>query len=437
MRTVAIAAAALGADVDGCDREATGDDGELERHKIRIRQGHATSHIRGRRLVATTVIRPDHPELRAAQVEGVAHHRADLLAALLRDRRSIAVTGTHGKGTVAALTGVGLVELGADPLLLLGLTVPELGGSVRVGRGPAVAEADESDGTIARIVVDISVVTNVWFDHPQYRRPLRETLAALAEHVAAVPPNGRVILGRERRARSLEACARAPVWRLGRDFEARIVETDSQCARMRFADPEGGVVDGTLRLRSVFAEDSAAFAYAALRASGYSPELAAAALARPEHLARRFQIVGTAHGVTVVADFGKHPRCIRATMDALRRLAPRRVLIVYEPNRYDHVSRWGSHLARAFSRADRVVVLPIDDRDFGPARRVPADWFRRFGLDAELAADHPDAIQRLRRHSRPGDIICVLGVHDHLARLAHGLLAALDGDPCSTGAPLR
>src|SRR5215210_2096289 len=101
-------------------------------------------------------------------------------------------------------------------MLLLGVTVPEVGSTVRIGAGRVVAEVDESDGSLARIVTDVSVVTNVSFDHPQYRRNVAETLADLAEHVAAVPVDGRVVLGNGRAVASLARDAVAPVWRLGK-----------------------------------------------------------------------------------------------------------------------------------------------------------------------------------------------------------------------------
>jgi UDP-N-acetylmuramate--alanine ligase len=430
MRTVAVAAAAAGADVDGCDRRGTGDNGELDRHGLRARHGHDVSHVAGRRLIATTVTPLEHPELRAAQAAGMAHHRADLLAALVRERpsQSVAITGTHGKGTVAALIGLALVHLDADPWVLLGLTAPQLGGSIRLGSGPAVVEADESDGTIDRIRTGMSVVTNVAYDHPQYRRSVRETRTALAEHVATVPADGRVILGSGGAMAQLAAAARAPFWRLGRDFVARVLETNFGETVIAFRDPGGGSVVGRLRFSSVYLEEDVALAYAALRALGYSPEAAVSGLAETTHLARRCETVGIAGGVRVVDDFGKHPACISATIRMLLLAARRRLHALYEPHRHDHVSRWGHRLATALAGAHRVVLLPVHDEDFKPRRQGPPDWWRRVGLEAELAVDEADAVRRLCRQSEPGDVIGIFGVHDHLANLARKVLATL-GDP--------
>jgi UDP-N-acetylmuramate--alanine ligase len=423
MRTVGIAAQASGALVDGCDRRGSEDE-ELARWGIAVADAHDPAHVVGRRLVATTVTPRDNPELRAAMADGSAHHRSDLLAALLRGRRSLAVTGTHGKGTVAALAGAGLIELGEDPMLLLGVSVPDLGSTLRIGTGLVVAEVDESDGSVARIVADVSVVTNVSFDHPQYRRTVAETLADLAEHIGAVPPEGRVVLGRGRGTASLARAAVAPVWRLGRDFRADILAESADGTTIAFGDPEGGSVVGHVRLRSVYLAENAALAYAAVRAVGRSPAEAAEAVGQLRGVSRRFEEVGTAGGVTVYDDYGKHPDCIGATLTALRALRPRRLHTLYAPHRVAHVRRWHARFAAALGRADHAVILPIDDRDFGGAA-PPPDWFRQDGLDAELAADAEDAIARIARRARPGDVVCTFGVRDTMAATARALCDVL------------
>jgi UDP-N-acetylmuramate--alanine ligase len=426
MRTVGMAAQAAGARVDGCDRRA-GEDSELARHGIALAGNHDPAHVRGRRLVATTVTPADNPELRAALAAGTAHHRSDLLAALLRGRQAVAVTGTHGKGTVAALAGLGLADLGADPLVLLGVEMSETGSNVRIGAGPVVAEVDESDGSVSRIAADVSVVTNVSFDHPQYRRTVAETLGDLAVHVAAVPAHGRVVIGSGRAAASLARDAVAPVWRLGKDFRAHVLEESPTGTSVVFSDPEGGTTTGRLRLRSVYLAEDAALAYAALRACGCPAEGAAAALGRLGGLSRRFEQVGVGRGVTVFDDYGKHPDTIAATLQALRALRPRRLHALYEPHRVAHVRRWGARFAAAFGRADHVVLLPINDRDFGRDAESAADWYRRAGVAAELAAGADEAVLRIARRTRPGDVVCVFGVHDSMAATARALCAAIDG----------
>ena len=193
-----LAALQAGADLDGCDLDPRAGDSALAAAGIAVAEGHDPAHLDDRHLVVTTMAHPDLPEVAAAAAAGRLHHRTDLLAAVLRGRTVIAVTGTHGKGTVAALIGCALEVQQADPLLLLGVPVRTLGGMFRGGGGPAVVEADDADGTIACVPADISVVTNSWFDHPALGRTCGEVVHDVGRHAANVPPEGRVIVGRGR-----------------------------------------------------------------------------------------------------------------------------------------------------------------------------------------------------------------------------------------------
>jgi UDP-N-acetylmuramate--alanine ligase len=424
MGPAAIAAVEAGAIVDGCDASSDGQV-NVEPYGIPVALGHDPAHVEGRRLVATTLISPSAPEVKAALEAGVAHHRADLLAALIRDRRAVAVTGTKGKGTVSGLVGLALAELGDDPLVLLGAHSPQLGGYARIGAGRAVVETDESDGTIARIPADITVVTNVWFDHAHYPRTLRETIDDVVEHLAAIPTAGRVVLGPGRHMRELEQSTRAPVWRYRRDFRASIVARDGTELTIRFGDPEGASVTGHLRVLTVASEEHAALAYAALRAAGHEPEAAAAAVGTLRALSRRLEPVGEARGVRVFDDHANQPQPMRLAIKRLRTLRPRRLHAVHLPHRNEGILRWGRRLAIELKQSDRVVLLPTTERMITPRRLAPADWYHHVGLKAELVPDSAAAIELLERTVRAGDIVCFFGSPDSLAGTARDLVAAL------------
>jgi UDP-N-acetylmuramate--alanine ligase len=425
MQPLALAAAAAGADVDGCDRHP-GEDDAFASAGIRVVEGHDAAHVGHRRLVVTSTARPDEPEIERARSLGVLHHRSELLNAVLRGRQSIAVTGTHGKGTVSALTGLALEALGRDPLVVLGLRVPALGGPFRAGDGPAVAEADDADGTIARVESTVSVVTNSWFDHSNLGRTRTEVITSVAEHVARVPASGRVVLGRGRNLAPAARAARAPVWRLGRDFDVETVDVDAGGRRLRVHDVDGETVETTLRLHGGNVADNAGLAFAALRAVGVCPEAAAAGLSALTALERRMELVAEVEGVRVFDDLGKHPEAVAATLAAVRELRPERVHAVYEPMVHDDVLRWQRRWARAFSAADSVVVLPVDDRPVLPVtRRAPFDWPHRVGMAADLASSRDDAVDMVVARCTPGDVVVVLGNIDDLDEVSRDIAARL------------
>jgi len=114
-------------------------------------------------------------------------------------------------------------------------------------------------------------------------------------------------------------------------------------------------------------------------------------------------------------------------LDAVRDLNPRRVHVVYEPIVHDEVLRWGSQWSTVLGAADSVVILPIDDRPVLPVtRRARADWPRRVGLEADLAADRAEAVQLLADRCSPGDVVVVLGALEDLDEVPLDLAALLE-----------
>src|SRR4029078_4219678 len=91
--------------------------------------------------------------------------RKDFLRELVAARPSIAVAGTHGKGTTGALIAFVLRETAQDPAWLIGAPVPQLGSNAGFGGGYLVVEADESDRTAFALAPEIAVVTNLELDH--------------------------------------------------------------------------------------------------------------------------------------------------------------------------------------------------------------------------------------------------------------------------------
>ena len=215
----------------------------------------------------------------AGRVAG--RRRAELLAELVALRRSIVVSGAHGKTTTAAMIAYCLDALGDDPSFLIGGEVPQLGGNARAGAGWLVVEGDESDGTVFELPADIAVVTNVELDHHATFASTAE-LEQSFERWAAGLPEGRV------------------VW--GRDVEP---------------------VDLELAVPGEHNRLNAACALAALELAGFDRDAAAEALVGFRGVGRRLEDHGEAGGVRLVDDYAHHPAELAATIAAARELVVR------------------------------------------------------------------------------------------------------------------
>src|SRR5215212_2397751 len=184
MSGLALVAAQLGASVTGSDQAESAYCERLRAAGIEPLIGHDAANLPdGAEVVVSTAIPEDNPELAAARAAGAPIlHRGDLLGELSRMKRTIAVSGTHGKTTTASMIALALLETGRDPAFLIGGELRAAGTNAAWGAGEwAVIEADESDRSFLKLRRDVAVVTNIELDHHATYGSLSELEDAFAE----------------------------------------------------------------------------------------------------------------------------------------------------------------------------------------------------------------------------------------------------------------
>ena len=130
--------------------------------------GHDARHVIDVDVVTvSTAVEPANGELDAARRAGVVvAGRPDIMEALARGQRTLAVSGTHGKTTTSAMAALVARAVGWDPSFIIGGVVHQLGTGARwTGSGRFVVEADESDSSFLRFGAEDVIVTNIEADH--------------------------------------------------------------------------------------------------------------------------------------------------------------------------------------------------------------------------------------------------------------------------------
>jgi UDP-N-acetylmuramate--alanine ligase len=425
MSGLALVAANLGAAVTGSDRADSPYCERLRAAGIEPAIGHdATNYPPGAQLVVSTAIPEDNPELSAARAAGATVlHRGDLLGELSRMKRTIAVSGTHGKTTTASMAAHVLLECGRDPGFLVGGELRSAGTNAAWGEGEwAVIEADESDRSFLKLDRPVAVITNIELDHHATYATLRELEEAFEEF--AKPAELRIL------GPGVELAGEALYFGV-EDGDLRAASVELLPGGSRF-EVEGARIE--LRVPGAHNVLNALAALAACRAAGVEPADAAPALAGFTGAARRFEDHGrTPSGAAVFDDYAHHPTEVRATLDAARTLAGgkgTRLVACFQPHLYSRTRLLAREFGRALALADLVVVL-----DVYPARENPADFPGVSGLlVAQAAADAAngrpvwwlprmeDAERRLAAELGEGDILLTMGAGD-VDRLARRLAA--------------
>ena len=234
MSALALVLRARGLRVSGSDAREGDTTRRLRQMGVRVEIGHAAAHLGdARRVVVSSAIHDDNPELRAARERGLPLiHRSQALASLMAAGRSVGVAGCHGKTTTTLMTGAALTAAGLDPTVLVGGWVNEYGGGARIGaRDLIVAEVDESDGSFLNIRPDLAIVTNIDFDHPDHFRDLGHVSDEFVQYLNQLPDGATVIAdGDDTRCRAIAPRVGRPiVWCQfgdeGAEVAGRILET--------------------------------------------------------------------------------------------------------------------------------------------------------------------------------------------------------------------
>src|SRR5436190_23830699 len=194
MSGLALVCRQLGADVTGSDRTESSYTRRLRAARIEPQLGHDAEQVPAEAdVVISTAVPEDNAELERARGRGQSViHRGELLAELCSQRRLLAIAGTHGKTTTAAMCIWALRASGADPAFFLGGELPGAGRegeTTNAGWGEGewvIAEADESDASFLKLQPEVAVITNLELDHHSRWSSLAELSEAFAAFSAPV-----------------------------------------------------------------------------------------------------------------------------------------------------------------------------------------------------------------------------------------------------------
>jgi UDP-N-acetylmuramate--alanine ligase len=432
--------------VSGSDEQETEFTARLRASGVRIFIGHAAQNIAGAELVlVSSAVASANPEVVAAVQAGLpVVKRQDFVGGMMAERVGLAIAGTHGKTTTAALTAYLLSRAGQQPSFIVGGLISDLDTNARHGTGlPFVVEADEYDRMFLGLRPTVAVVTNVEHDHPDCYPTFAEMQAAFDEFAALVPAQGVLIVcNDDAGARALAQSARKRGTRVvtyglqtGADWRAELLQPNS-AGGCDFLVSHAGRELGLARTR-LAGDHNVCNALAALAAVDYCGvpfATALPALRAFRGVGRRFEVKGEVHGITVVDDYAHHPTEIRATLASARQRFPGRPLwAMFQPHTYSRTRALMANFASSFGDADHVVVSDIySAREASDAALSSADLIGAMQhADAQYVGGLEAAAHALAQRMRPGDVLLTLGAGTShkvgelvLAELRHAMVDA-------------
>lgn len=425
-------------EVSGSDVEKNALVEKLMERGAAVTIGHQPENVIGAdKIVYSTSIAADNVELVEATKRRIPiYHRSELLAELLNSKNGIAVAGAHGKTTTSSMLAQTLEICKVDPTYIIGGEVVGLKSNAKAGKSDyVVAEADESDGSFLAYHPHLAIVTNIEADHLEnYDNDFEKLKQAYVEFINQVRPEGTAIIGwDDPHVRSIASELTSNVITYGIDHPADYMAKEIQAEGhfISFAVYQGEKRLGKITLQKP-GKHNVLNALAVVIASltlGLSFSEIADALFQFQGAKRRFQIIGEVNQILVVDDYAHHPTEIAATLKAAKALN-RRIVVVFQPQRYSRTHLLMKEFSESFADADEVIINTL----YAPAGEAPIP-----GVNAErlselikensnpntiFLAKHAEVIDYLLTHSKSGDLVFTMGAGD-IWRVSHGLVEEL------------
>ena len=422
MSAIAVVLRGLGCQVSGSDVADSPVLDRLREQGVDVFVGHDPSQVSGADLVArSTAIGDDNAEVVAARRAGIpVHRRAEILSAITGMRTTVAIAGTHGKTTTAAMLSHVLLSAGADPGFVVGGVLADGSIGARWSDSPwFVVEADESDGTFGELIVSRAVVTSVEPDHLRRDRPVAELEAEFARFCTGAA-DGLVVCADDAGAvKASENCDRV-LYGTGPDADYRwtTLGRDRHTIVGEVSGRDGSLGPVTVPMPGDHNALNALGALAMAHELRVDWSDAVGALAGFEGVARRFERRGEAAGVDFIDDYAHLPTEVACALKTASDGGWDRVVCVFQPHRYTRTSHLWTAFAHCFEAADTVIITDIYSAGESAIPGVSGKLIWQAvtdahpGRDVSYVARLDDAADHLVDVLRPGDLCLTLGAGD-------------------------
>lgn len=413
-----------GFDISGSDRKGNALMERMREEGIQCFTGHREKNLGGcGTAVYSSSIAKDNIELRAARKEGVkVMHRADMLAKMIKGKKSIAVTGAHGKTTTTALLALIFEEAGLSPAAAVGGEVVNFGSNALCGKGDHfILEADESDGSFLKFDPYKAILLNVDREHFDYFRNIDNVIDAYRRFAENVKSGGTVYYNADDghlnrlmsgyRGRSVSFgitgspdVKAAKIKQQGLNMRFRcIVKGKVMPGEVVFPAPGRHNVTNILAAIAVSLEEGISFSKIKTALAGY------------KGTKRRFEIKNASNGITIIEDYAHHPTEIEAVLRACRPLK-KNLIVVFQPHRYTRTRDLFKEFINCFKPADHVILTDIYAASEKAIRGVTAkrlsEEMKRSGLLGVEYMKKNEITQHLKDTAGKDDIVLILGAGD-------------------------
>ena len=415
MRPLGLVLKGMGLLVTGSDMNSSVSTDELIAQGIHVSIGHRADNIQGADcIIRTAAAHNDNPEIQAARAAGVPiFERAQAWGVIMQEyKNAICFSGTHGKTTATSMMTHILMAAEWDPTVMIGGYLPMLHAGHRVGHGDTIVlESCEYCDSFLNFYPTLAVVLNIEADHLDYFKDLKAIEHSF--HQFAELATDRILVNGDD-ANTLEAMEGLSyvTFGLGEQNRIRAVNTSADWQHLDV------LCDGQLYCHldlKVLGRHNVLNALSAAGAAwllGVPGEAVSAGLATFTGANRRLQFKGKFNGADVYDDYAHHPGELSATIDAVRSMNYKRIILAFQPHTYTRTKALLDDFVEQLKRPDVVILAEIY-----AARERNTIGISSMDLLEQIPGGYycgtlPEVTQKIQELAQPGDVILTVGAGD-------------------------
>ena len=410
----------MGLEVWGSDSSYSQSIDVLEKEGINVFIGHKRERVSSdiQLLSYSSAVKEDNPEIIEAKKRGIiVLKRGALLAELCNDKKTIAVSGSHGKTTTTSLVSHLLTSLGYQPTVFLGGQPLNYSRGAWWGGEHFAVETDESDGSFLYYTPWVSIITNIDSEHLDYYHSMDNLKKSFLNFACQTKEKV-----------------------FGWGDQPYIKEILSEVGGISFGWQEHNLVrgknfcfDGEFSCFDVYVKQkfitrakspllgkhncfNALSAFAFFSYIGEDLNTVNQALKDFKGTKRRFQIRESVAGVTFVDDYAHHPTEIRAVLSAARLLNPKRIFMILQPHRFSRIKRLKEDFSKCFSEADEAVITDVyganeDEIEGVGGEQIFEEANKSFSGNIQYIPKNR-LLEEIPSYLEEGDLVLALGAGD-------------------------
>ena len=412
--------------VYGSDRMPSINTEKLEKNGATIYYEHKKEHIENMDLVIfTDAISFDNEEYMAAVKEKIdLVDRATFLGAIMKNyKKSIAVSGTHGKTTTTSMITEIIKDLDLNPTIMLGGQLKDIDGNIKIGdENLFLTEACEYKANILKYFPTTEIILNIDEDHLDYFDNIDHIIRTFKGYVDNLHADDYVILNvDDENVETLFPIDNCKVFTFG-------IKNDADLRAKNIDFSEDGFPTYDLYLKgkkichvelSVLGRHNVLNSLAAIAATYVNNipiEDAIIGLKNYKGVERRLEEKGYYKGTKIMDDYAHHPTEIKSSIHAIKNACKGKLYIIFQPHTYTRTKLLLDAFANSFDESDVIIITDIyaaREKDYGDIHsKTLRDAISDHRDNAFYISGFEDIVKFIKENIKKDDVVVTMGAGD-------------------------